>query len=63
MIEQNKSTQGIDNVQNYRTDRIGEVTNDLISKIKEIKNTHSETGKAYNEMRQSTDSVPAQELL
>jgi hypothetical protein len=43
MIEQNKSTQGIDNVQNYRTDRTGEVTNDLISKIKEIKNTHSET--------------------
>ncbi len=58
-----KSEAGIDDVKNYKADRIQAVADEVESKIGELEKTHSENGAVYNSVRESGDTVPYGEIL
>lgn len=63
MAEKQQSTTGIDDIKNYTTDRITDVTKELTDTIKEMQKTKGEDATVYNDIRNLKTPVPAIDML
>ena len=62
LIEKIDSPEGIDDIKNYKTQRVEELTDELTGTLNNLKETRGETSKVYWEIRKSTATVNATDL-